>query len=223
MVRSTALTQHQPDRPDPARIAGISVAILVNLTLFGVLMRPISYTEPTESNRDNTHIDFLPQKPRPITPPVVPVTPHHQPPRPQTPSQAHLRAIDPPPVINRDDSRPIDTVVPPLPASSGIDDNHDVASTPVETSLVPIASPAPPYPPGAINDGSTGTVLLELVIGTDGRVLAVHVVHSSGDRRLDAAARDQVLRNWRFEPAMRDGKPVEALGRVPIVFRLDGQ
>jgi len=30
-----------------------------------------------------------------------------------------------------------------------------------------------------------------------------------------------VLRHWRFQPALRDGVAVEAVGLVPIAFRLD--
>ena len=92
---------------------------------------------------------------------------------------------------------------------------------PVETSLQAIAMPAPEYPRAALRDGVEGTVLLELLVGTDGRVLRVRIVHGSGDRRLDEAARTQVLANWRFQPAIRDGQPVQALGTAPVVFRLD--
>jgi protein TonB len=51
--------------------------------------------------------------------------------------------------------------------------------------------------------------------------LQVDVNRSSGDRRLDLAARDQVLRHWRFRPAIRDGRAVRAIGLVPIDFSLD--
>ena len=44
--------------------------------------------------------------------------------------------------------------------------------------------------------------------------------HSSGDRRLDLAARKQVLEHWRFRPAMQDGHTVQAIGLVPIAFNL---
>ena len=54
-------------------------------------------------------------------------------------------------------------------------------------------------------------------IEVNGRVA---VREGSGDRRLDAAARDQVLAHWRFRPAMRDGRAVQAIGLVPINFRL---
>ena len=93
----------------------------------------------------------------------------------------------------------------------------------VEASLMPIASPAPTYPRDALRDGVTGTVELELLVGVDGSVLQVRITRGSGNHQLDSAAREQVLRNWRFQPALRNGVPVQALGRVPIVFTLDGR
>ena len=44
----------------------------------------------------------------------------------------------------------------------------------------------------------------------------VDVQRSSGDRLLDNAAREQVLEHWRFRPAMKDGRAVQAIGLVPI-------
>ena len=43
---------------------------------------------------------------------------------------------------------------------------------------------------------------------------------SSGNRDLDRAARMQVLKAWKFQPAMQDGRAVQAYGRVPVDFSL---
>jgi protein TonB len=82
-------------------------------------------------------------------------------------------------------------------------------------------APAPAYPRAALRAGIEGTVLLQVLVDVDGRPLQVDVNRSSGDRRLDLAARDQVLRHWRFRPAIRDGRAVQAIGLVPIDFSLD--
>lgn len=79
---------------------------------------------------------------------------------------------------------------------------------------------APPYPGPALRRGLQGTVLLRVLIGVDGRPLAVHFERRSGHRELDRAAREHVLAHWRFHPALRNGRPVQASARVPIVFRL---
>ena len=52
-------------------------------------------------------------------------------------------------------------------------------------------------------------------------LLEAEVVRSSGHRVLDHAARRQVLSRWMFKPAVQAGAPVQALGRVPVEFRLD--
>jgi protein TonB len=65
-----------------------------------------------------------------------------------------------------------------------------------------------------------GTVILQVLVGSDGRALEVRVHQGSGHRLLDDAARRQVLRHWRFRPAMQDGRAVQAIGLVPVEFRL---
>ena len=62
--------------------------------------------------------------------------------------------------------------------------------------------------------------MLEVLVGLDGQPLAVTVARSSGHRELDEAARAQVLKRWRFQPATRDGLAVQAIGMVPIEFAL---
>ena len=86
--------------------------------------------------------------------------------------------------------------------------------------LQALESPPPTYPPEAVRDGASGTVLLEILVGIDGRALEVRVVRSSGHRALDQAARRVVLSRWRFQPAQRNGHAVQAIGRVPIDFVL---
>jgi protein TonB len=83
------------------------------------------------------------------------------------------------------------------------------------------SAPAPAYPRDALREGAQGTVLLKVLVDIDGRPLEVQVARSSGHRSLDRAAREQVLRRWTFRPAMLDGRAVQAIGLVPVDFRLD--
>ncbi|MBB3855644.1 protein TonB [Xanthomonas arboricola] len=95
-------------------------------------------------------------------------------------------------------------------------------SGPVEVGqLQYLSSPAPSYPVAALRAGQQGTVLLRVLVGTDGRPAEVSVQTSSGHRALDLAARSQVLRNWRFQPAMQNGQAVQAYGLVPVSFSLN--
>jgi len=223
MVRSTTFQPHARQHPDPIRIVAISVSIALNVAMLGLLMRPPEFVMPAEETDTNPRIQFITPEPVPPIPPVVRVIrPQHPlPPRPITPAVTPHPVV--PPVIARTDT-PMSTQATQTPAK---DDNQQPVppSNPptVEASLTPIASPAPIYPIDAVRNGITGTVELELLVGVDGSVLEVRITHSSGNRQLDNAAREQVLRNWRFQPAMRGGIAVQALGRVPIVFSLDGR
>lgn len=79
-----------------------------------------------------------------------------------------------------------------------------------------------PYPPASQRLGETGTVLVRVVIGPDGRVTSASIARSSGFARLDDAALKRALAKWRFVPAMDNGMPVEATRDVPVIFRLQG-
>ncbi len=65
-----------------------------------------------------------------------------------------------------------------------------------------------------------GRVMLRVSVSADGTPLEVDVLSTSGHSILDSAALSAV-RQWRFSPAMRTGKPVAAIAEVPIRFRLE--
>ncbi|TAK08863.1 MAG: energy transducer TonB, partial [Rhizorhabdus sp.] len=79
----------------------------------------------------------------------------------------------------------------------------------------------PRYPLESRRRKEQGTVLLRLLIGTDGRVAQISIAQSSGFERLDQAAL-QAARSWRWQPMIRDGQPVEVRGVMPIPFVLQG-
>jgi len=82
-------------------------------------------------------------------------------------------------------------------------------------------APAPAYPRDALRVGAQGTVTLRVLVDVDGSPLDVRVERSSGNRSLDNAARTQVLRQWKFQPAIDNGRPVQAYGLVPVDFKLN--
>ncbi|HEV2607116.1 MAG TPA: energy transducer TonB [Xanthomonadaceae bacterium] len=220
MVRSTTFQPHARQQPDPIRIVAISVSIALNATMIGLLMRPPEFTLPAP---DAPQMQAQTIDTRPLTKPKDPVKIEKQHAK---PIQATVQ-----PIQHQKDVVVINHETTPVSIAADTNqkkdttnqDKQDVSNQPVEASLTPIASPAPIYPRDALRDGITGTVELELLVGVDGSVLQVRITHSSGNRQLDNAAREQVLRNWRFQPALRGGIAVQALGRVPIVFSLDGR
>jgi protein TonB len=51
-----------------------------------------------------------------------------------------------------------------------------------------------------------GTVAIRCVVAEDGSISTANVISSSDTRLNDVAVR--ALRQWRFQPGMKDGKPV---------------
>lgn len=75
----------------------------------------------------------------------------------------------------------------------------------------------PAYPTELMRQNVSGTVTLSAIIHSDGSVDGVRVL-SSGDDRLNEYARSALAR-WRFQPATRNGKPVDLQAVVMIPFR----
>jgi TonB family protein len=82
--------------------------------------------------------------------------------------------------------------------------------------------PKPDYPKRARREGWEGTVLLEVLIDSQGRPERVAINRSSGFAVLDHAAREAV-ESWRFRPASLGTRQIASTARVPIVFRLDAK
>jgi TonB family protein len=80
---------------------------------------------------------------------------------------------------------------------------------------IPIYRPEPEFSEEARKAKFQGTCTLALIVGIDGRASDIRVVSSLG-MGLDEKAIEAV-RNWKFEPAMKDGHPV----RVPIQVEVD--
>lgn len=219
-IRSRS-SQSRP-HPDVNRIAGFAVAITINAALLMLLLVPMGAPPPLSLPDPTPVIDWITRKPVPPTPIQVPVTkvqPRVHPPVAQ-PTVVAPAIVTP-------------TVVAPVIVDHG---TEQVLESVVDTTATPTtgpgtgpvpgmhleydAAPAPEYPRDALREGVQGTVLLQVLVDVDGRPLQVDVRHSSGDRRLDVAARKQVLQHWRFRPAMQDGHAVQAIGLVPIAFNL---
>ena len=65
-----------------------------------------------------------------------------------------------------------------------------------------------------------GTVVLLVLVGTNGEVLQVKVDQSSGYHELDRAA-VRAAKGWRFNPGTRGGIPYKGWARVPVTFKLN--
>lgn len=76
------------------------------------------------------------------------------------------------------------------------------------------------YPTDAIDRGHQGKVLVRFIIEKDGTPSEFEIFESSRRRSLDKAALDAVKQSPRWEPGIKDGKPVRVYFIVPIIFQL---
>jgi TonB family protein len=79
--------------------------------------------------------------------------------------------------------------------------------------------PRPIYPKESRKRGEQGTVLLEVVIGSDGSIGEIKIIQHPGHERLVSAA-IEAIRKARIEPAIEDGKAIASVVRVPFNFVL---
>jgi protein TonB len=75
----------------------------------------------------------------------------------------------------------------------------------------------PEYPPIAVRAQVKGVVILEAVVGLNGRVEDVRVLRSIP--LLDAAA-IQAVRKWRYSPLLLNGTPERFVLTVTVSFSL---
>lgn len=76
----------------------------------------------------------------------------------------------------------------------------------------------PQFSPEARDAHQGGTAIVSVIIGEDGSVRNVQVVHGAG-HGLDAKVAEAV-RKWKFQPAMKDGQPVAVMVNVEVSFHL---
>jgi protein TonB len=86
-----------------------------------------------------------------------------------------------------------------------------------DTPPKPIKITRPQYPQEAFVKKIEGTVEVEILIDSTGRVVDARVVKSIP--LLDAAARQTVMQ-WLFSPAVKHGRPVATLAFAPVTFRI---
>lgn len=89
---------------------------------------------------------------------------------------------------------------------------NDTVSTPV-----PVRKVDPEYPQDLLREHVQGEVILYGVIRADGSVDSIQVVRKL-DPKLDANS-IAAFRQWKFEPAMKDGAPIAMEAIVHIPFR----
>lgn len=209
---------------DPISLAA---TLLIMAGLFAVLMTMAGHHRHHRHHRQHLVFDML-EMPRQPPPPARP-----------TPQPQELHKT-PPPISEV--VAPVPQVVTPTPAPAVF--VTETAAPPRPAPAAASAEPAPaapPAPPAPVAAGDLsakmlsakppsyplesrrlreqGTVVLAVLLATDGRVEDISVAHSSGFDRLDHAALSAV-RSWRWSPLMHGGEAVMVRGMVTIPFVL---
>ncbi|KPK64744.1 hypothetical protein AMJ83_00705 [candidate division WOR_3 bacterium SM23_42] len=96
-----------------------------------------------------------------------------------------------------------------------------VPPAPPKPSVITRAEPnrriEPEYPASAAEFGASGTIVVRVLVGTDGAVKDAEVVQSFGNPACEKAALD-AARQWQFDPATKDGAPFEQRVSIPFTF-----
>lgn len=181
---------------------------------------------------------FEPTRARNIPiPPPTPTEPN-DPPKAQ-PRETDIlipRPLDPLPTTS--DNAPMAEILPsfdPGPyiipsAGTGTGSGPSVAPTPPQPPEPVYRGPSintryardfqPSYPLARQREGVEGRCTVRVTIAPSGRVTAVENVACADSAFFEATQR-QALRNWRFNPATRDGVAVESTLNQTVVFRIN--
>jgi TonB family protein len=96
-----------------------------------------------------------------------------------------------------------------------------VPLAPPKPSVITRAEPnrriEPEYPASAAEFGASGTIVVRVLVGTDGAVKDAEVIQSFGNPACEKAALD-AARQWQFDPATKDGTPFEQRVSIPFTF-----
>jgi len=153
-------------------------------------------------------------------------------PDPMPQSQSHITTVPSPlpPVTNEGPAIPYTPFDPgPVTPTVGPSDPGPIAD-PLPLPHTPVWRDAsrnprfadrfqPPYPSALQREGVEGRCPVSVTISAAGRVTAVRDM-GCADPAFFRATERQALSQWRFNPATRDGEPVESTQQLSVVFRI---
>ncbi|MFC5739972.1 energy transducer TonB [Dyella tabacisoli] len=217
MVSANLPVAHRT-HPDSVRIAAYSAAIVINIAVLLIALRPLA---PQIMQRIEealpTQVRIIQKEIPPPPPPAIEIE-KVQPKA--TPHARQQQVVTPPATVPTSEGR-VET--PPVtPVSIAPSDATPVAAvsvTPIEATLAYRSAPLS-FPTQALRQRLHGTVLLRVLVNEDGKPVDVAIEQSCGSPLLDRSAREQVLAKWTFQPAMVQGQHVRAWARVPVTFDL---
>ena len=221
MPSASLAVAHRPSHahPDKVRIAALSAAIALNLAALLAVMRPMA-PQLAEAIKQTPDLMITWITPKPLPPPPPPIDMQVAPKAPTVVPHTVPQAPPPPAVVPTDQGRIAAPPAVPTPLLEPAVQAPPVAdAAPIEATLAYRAAPLS-FPQAAIRRKLHGTVMLRVLVDAEGKPTQVVIEKTSGSDLLDKSARDQVLANWRFQPATAQGRAVPAWARVPVSFEL---
>jgi len=212
----------QDERNSTKNLTGIIVVVLLHVFIVYALVTGLArkVVEVIKQPIETKIIEEIkpppppPDKPLPPPPPKVlaPPPPFIPPPEVQV-QQQQQNTISA--VSNVQPDNPVMPTATPRPAEVS-------AAAPAHIPAVVDFSGCakPEYPRNSARNEETGTVVLQFLIGLDGRVIESKVQKTSGFKDLDKAAR-QALSLCKFKPGTTDGKPEQSWTKVEYVWKLE--
>ena len=168
--------------------------------------------------------------PVPVPVPVISIAPAPPPAAPPEPPEMPLAAEaerGPLAATQAPDSAQVSSASPvpdvtPSQAPNQSENENRVGETTAQRVLPQVITArrvAPIYPATSRRRSEEGDVVLDVLVGADGRVTQITVAGSSDFERLDKAA-VAAVQQWRFVPGRVAGEPQAMRLRVPIRFQL---
>lgn len=184
------MDSYRAPRLSTARLVGLGLVVLVHVGLIYALVHALAQRS----------INLFQH---PIEASIIAVPP--PPPEPAKPAPAPKPFVPPPEVQ-----------LPSVPAGP----TAITGSGSVPPMVDRAQSRDPEYPANARRAGEQGSVVLQVLVGTDGRVLDARLAQSSGYPDLDRAALEGIKSDYRFIPGMIDGQKREMWHTLKFTWKL---
>lgn len=214
------------DRTGGIKPGSLAVAIGINVAVLGAVLLAapeiIELKPPTILKTINI--------------PIPPPPPPHDPVTPKAQTNPTPQPVTPDPII-KTSNPPVEVTL----TGTTIIPSGPVGEVTGGTGTGVIVEPAPPPPPVFVDptldkryaDGfqpsypsrerqleRDGSVVVRVLIGTDGRVKRVERLSATSDDFFNETERTALAR-WRFRPGTRNGEPVERWKTMRVTFRLE--
>ena len=156
----------------------------------------------------------------PAPPPAAPPESLEMPPATEA-ERGPLAATQAPDSAQVSSASPVPDVTPSQAPNQSENENRvgETTAQRVLPQVITARRVAPIYPATSRRRSEEGDVVLDVLVGADGRVTQITVAGSSDFERLDKAA-VAAVQQWRFVPGRVAGEPQAMRLRVPIRFQL---